>query len=112
MIPNAMVVLRFGCATTSAKTSIAAGTSGIRIDFTDRSSGRREANRWAPQIANATFMISEGCTENPPMLNQRRAPCASVPIPGIRTSTSMISTTTNSGNEYCRSTLAGIRSAT
>ncbi len=55
---------------------------------------RRDASKWAPQIANAILASSEGCIEKPATTNHLREPLARFPMPGTSTSTSKMIVTT------------------
>jgi hypothetical protein len=88
MIPSDTVCPRSGWATMSASAITAAGTSGISISRSEARSKRRAASRCAPQMAKAIFASSDGCIDSPATTNQPREPLASLPIPGISTSTS------------------------
>ncbi len=102
---------RSGCATIRASAMTAAGTSGISISRNEARSMRRAASRCAPQIAKAILVSSEGCIEKPATTNQPREPLASLPIPGISTSTSMAMVAAKPVNAIRRMNRTGNRSA-
>ena len=90
MIAMVIVVLRFGSRMIRTQMITATGSSGISSSLRLAFSLRRAASTCAPHTHNATLTSSEGCTDSPAMLNHRRAPLLSMPICGIRTSTSRI----------------------
>jgi len=112
MIASDTVWPRSGWATIRPSAITAAGTSGISISRSDARSMRREASRCAPQIANAIFANSEGCIENPDTTNQPRDPWASLPIPGMSTSTSMTMVSAKPAKAVWRISRTGTRNAT
>ncbi len=65
MIAMVIVVDRFGSRMMSRHTSMATGTSGTSSSRREALSRRREASRCAPQMHNATFTSSDGCTDRP-----------------------------------------------
>ena len=112
MMPSETVWPRSGCATISASAITAAGTSGISISRSDARSIRRAASRWAPQMANAILVSSDGCMDNPAITNQPRVPLDSVPMPGTRTSTSSTIVVAKAGKASRRIRFTGTRIAT
>jgi hypothetical protein len=111
MMLNDTVWPRSGCATISASATTAAGTNGISISRNEARSMRRAASKCAPQIANAILVSSEGCIERPAITNHPRDPLASLPIPGINTSTSITMVTAKPVNAIRRINRTGNRSA-
>ena len=82
MMPSDTVWPRSGWATISASAMTAAGTNGISISRSEARSMRRAASRWAPQMANAILVSSEGCIEKPAITNHPREPLAACRFPG------------------------------